>query len=119
MRITQMFAVLLAVLGFAAVTPVSATTTTRVATAAPTNGAAADQYRSRSGSRSTYGRSYGYRSTWRGSRSNWRGNRLSWRGSYSYRPRYYAYRPRWRSSGLVCRTSWRWGRPHRVCFRRW
>ena len=118
MRITHMFAVLLAMFGVAAVTPASATTTTRITAAAPMTGTAAEQYRSRYGNGSSYGRSYGYRSNWRGSRSNWRGSRSSWRGNYAYRPRYYAG-PRWRNNRLVCRTSWRWGRPHRVCFRRW
>ena len=105
MRITQMFAVLLAVFGMAAVTPASATTTTRMTAAAPMTGTTADQYRSRYSYRPGRGYRYSYRSNWR-------------RG-YNYRPRAFASRPRWRNNRLVCRTSWRWGRPHRVCFRRW
>jgi len=109
MRITHMFAVLLAILGFAAVTPATATTNTaRLAVAAPVTGRTADQYRSRYGYRLGRGYRYGYRSNWR---------RYNYRPRY-YQPRYYSYRPRYYRSRLVCRTSWRWGRPHRVCFRR-
>ena len=95
MRITRMFAILLAVAGVSAISPASAETsltrpTTIAAPISTPSGTAttADQYRDR-------GRGY-------------------------YGPRYAYARPyRWRGSRLVCRTSWRWGRPHRVCFRRW
>lgn len=104
MRITHMFAVLLAILGFAAAIPASAiTSTARLAVTAPMAGTSADQYRSRYSYRPGRGYRYSYRSNWR---------------RYNYRPRYYVSRPRYYRPRLVCRTSWRWGRPHRVCFRR-
>jgi hypothetical protein len=78
--------------------PVSATglTTAGPVTATP----AADQYRER---------------RWRGDRwrgnNGWRGDR--WRGGN----RWHGNRG-WRRGGVVCRTSWRYGRPRRVCWRR-
>ena len=114
MRIIRLFAVLAAVAGLSAVSPASAETSlTRVAPMATPlaqpagTGTSADQYRDR-GYRGGYGR--GYRGGY--------GHR-GWNRGY-YRRNYYAYRPyRWRGGRMVCRTSWRWGRPHRVCFRRW
>lgn len=126
MRITHLFAVLLAVAGASAVTPAAAETALTKAASIATplvepsgTTATADQYRDR-------GRHNGWRNGnrgWHGGDRGWRGGyRSGWRGGY--RPRYaygYGYgRPyRWRGSRFVCRTSWRWGRPHRVCFRRW
>ena len=108
MRITHLFAVLLAVTGTAVVTPaMAATSTTRIATTLSVDSgvpnASADQYRSRRYDRRGYrGRGYGYRGY-----------------GYRYRPRYYGGGPRWRSGRLACRTSWRYGRARRVCWRRW
>lgn len=116
MRIVHLFAVLLAVAGASAVTPAAAETAlTRPASIATPlaqpsgTTATAYQYRDR-------GRHYG----WRNGNRGWHGGyRSGWRRGY-YRPRYGYGRPyRWRGSRVVCRTSWRWGRPHRVCFRRW
>jgi hypothetical protein len=123
MRITHLFAALLAVAGVSAVTPASAetsltrATTIAVPIAAPSGiTASADQYRDR-------GRHNGWRNGnrgWRGGDRGWRGGGYGYRGGGYYRPRYAYGRPyRWRGSRLACRTSWRWGRPHRVCFRRW
>jgi len=120
MRITRIFAVLLAVAGVSAISPASAETSlTRSATiaapiAAPSGiTATANQWHDR-----------GRHNGWRNGNRGWRGDR-GWRG-YGYRgrgyygPRYAYGRPyRWRGPRLACRTSWRWGRPHRVCFRRW
>ncbi|MGN6818957.1 MAG: hypothetical protein ACTHJR_09815 [Sphingomonas sp.] len=116
MRITHLFVALLAVAGVSAITPASAETslskTAPIATplVAPTSAiSSANQYRGRH-YRGGYG--HGYRGDY-----GYRGNR-GWRRGY-YRRNYYAYRPyRWRGR-MACRTSWRWGRPHRVCFRRW
>jgi hypothetical protein len=129
MRIIRIFAVLLAVAGVSAIGPASAETsltrsTTIAAPIAAPSGttATADQYRDR-------GRHNGWRNGnrgWRGGDRGWRGRGYGYRGGYGYRdrgyyaPRYAYGRPyRWRGSRLACRTSWRWGRPHRVCFRRW
>ncbi len=122
MRFTHLFAALLAVTGVGLAAPVLAEKTAAVQ-AAPVqraaygDGAVADQYRSRNGNRGYRG-GYGYGGGYR-----FRGNR-GYRGYSSYRrnyyhPRYYAYRPyRWRGRPM-CRTTWRWGRAHRVCYRRW
>jgi hypothetical protein len=126
-----MFAVLLAVAGVSAITPATAETSlTRsttiaapIATPDATN-ASADQYRGRGGNRSWRGggnRGWNGRGDrgWRGGGNRgWRGGGYGYRGGRGYyRPRYYGYGGYRR--GVVCRTSWRWGRPHRVCFRRW
>jgi uncharacterized membrane protein len=130
MRITHLFAALLAVAGVSAITPASAETSlTRsttiaapIATPNATN-ANADQYRGRGGNRGWRG---GGNRGWNGGGNRgWRGGGYGYRGGYGgrgwgrgyYRPRYGYYGGYRR--GLVCRTSWRWGRPHRVCFRRW
>jgi len=125
MRISHLFAVVLAVAGLSAVSPASAETslarTAPIATpiAQPSGtGTSADQYRGR-GYRGGHDRGYrgGYGRGYRGG-YGYRGNR-GWNRGY-YRRNYYAYRPyRWRGGRMVCRTSWRWGRPRRVCFRRW
>jgi len=123
MRISRIFAVLLAVAGMSAIGPASAETSlTRSAPiaapiAAPSGiTVAANQWRDR-------GRHNGWRNGnrgWRGGDRGWRGRGYGYRGRGYYGPRYAYGRPyRWRGSRLVCRTSWRWGRPHRVCFRRW
>ena len=131
MRITHLFAALLAVAGMSAVTPASASTTLTkaapVATplAVPSGaGASADQYRDR-GYRGGYGRGYrgGYGRGYRGGYGRGYGYRggygdRGWHRGY-YRPRYYGYGYGWRGGRPFCRTSWRWGRPHRVCYRRW
>ena len=114
MRITRLLVVMLAMAGMSAVTPAAADTNLTRAPAVATplgqpsdSVASADQYRNRYGHRGYRG-GYGYRAN-----RGYRGYRRGY-----YRPRY-AYRPyRWRGR-MVCRTSWRWGRPHRVCFRRW
>jgi hypothetical protein len=100
------FAAIAVAVGVSAATPAAAdtrlsipanTVTTPLATpGVPT--ATADQYRNRS--------RYRHRAGWR---------------QYRYRPRYYANRGwhrGWRRGGLACRTAWRYGRPHRVCWRR-
>lgn len=123
MRITRLFAVLLAVVGMSAISPASAETsltrsTTIAAPIATPSGitATAGQYHDR-------GRHNGWRNGnrgWRGGDRGWRGRGYGYRGRGYYGPRYGYGRPyRWRGSRFVCRTSWRWGQPHRVCFRRW
>ncbi len=108
MRMIQMVAVLLAVAGASAVTPAAAST--NLARPAPVVAPFAQPGTPRTDANQYRGRRYGYRYG-RGYGRGWRG------GGYRYRPRY-AYRPyRWRPR-LVCRTSWRFGRPHRVCWRR-
>lgn len=116
MRIAHLFVVMLALGGVSAIPPATAATALAKApaVAAPfgqpsDSTASADQYRNRYGNRGYRG-GYGYRAN-----RGYRGYRRGY-----YRPSHYAYRPyRWRDGRLVCRTSWRWGRPHRVCFRRW
>jgi hypothetical protein len=111
MRFTPIFAAILAFAGIATAAPAAAETalTKPVAvgvfsTIQPTSGTTADQYRDR--------RWRGDR--WRGDRG-WRGDR--WRGGNRYRGGGWRYGNRWR--GVTrCRTSWRYGRPYRVCWRR-
>ena len=123
MRIVPIFAAMAFAIGLS-VTPAAADI--RLATPANSIGApvaqpettnpTADQYRDRRW-REDRG--------WRGDR--WRGNR-GWRGGYRYRSygyrngyryRSYGYRNGYRWRGATwCRTSWRYGRPYRVCWRR-
>ena len=109
MRLTPIFAAILAFTGLASATPAAAAALTKPApisaatTANPTTGTTADQYRDRRG--------------WRGDRG-WRGNR-GWRGDRGWRRGYYrrgyAYRPyrSWNRGRVVCR--YRHG--YRRCFR--
>ncbi len=55
---------------------------------------------------------------WRDNRGNrgWHGNKR-WNDRYRYRGNGWRYGNRYRSR-VVCRTSWRYGRPYRVCWRR-
>lgn len=102
MGMIAMIATLAVAAGLTAATPASAETRSVTAPSTlatplaqpgmPT--ASAEQYRSRY--------RYRYRAGWR---------------QYRYRPRYYANRG-WRGRGVTCRTSWRYGRPRRVCWRR-
>ena len=101
MRMIPLFAAAALAVGITVATPAAATRLAKpasaIATPLATPGnptASADQYRARS--------RYRYRAGWR---------------QYRYRPRYDANRG-WRHRGLTCRTAWRYGRPHRVCWRR-
>jgi hypothetical protein len=112
MRIsTLMLAALMGVAGAAAANPAAAETTVARAqimpaaaiagTSATPSTPAAEQYRSRRG---------GYRGGYRGG-----GRRHGYGGGYR---RYgYGYRRGWRGSRVVCRRTWRYGRPIRRCFR--
>jgi hypothetical protein len=111
MRLIPFFAAIALATGASVATPAAADTRLAapqnaigVAADQSTMNPTADQYRER---------------RWRGDR--WRGNRGwrgdGWRGGYRYRGNGWRYGNRWRG-GVRCRTSWRYGRPHRVCWRR-